>query len=342
MFEEACLEGVPSSSRPSAPLVQGHSPDRAHQLDGYERQLQGLNLVIWLTTLAINRGDPPPYGVIDTRIGHQEVVSLLDAQRLIIDQHLNSLPPEPPIDIEAEVVHPNLPILAHCSGALTEPEDALETGGLDGPPMRLAQDDLWRHIEDTPLRVGTLMGPVAPKLVVGHEPRMLLIHVLPLRTTDDVRIQHPALDGKAAFGQVLPRVALRDRRPLDRQLLKTGLQRHEHRPMITDDALRGTPPGDRLAEDLAQPREVLAVEAPDPHKGTAVAVEDQDAVQPLAIDVNEVAQVGEPDLMRGSRLVRPFVRVRRARLARGRDMGLFVERDHLPDGGVAIAVAQRV
>jgi hypothetical protein len=37
MFEEACLECVQPSSRPSAPLVQRHPPDRAHQLDGYER-----------------------------------------------------------------------------------------------------------------------------------------------------------------------------------------------------------------------------------------------------------------------------------------------------------------
>jgi hypothetical protein len=111
MFEEAHLERVPPALRPSAPLVRGHSPDGAHQLDGYERQLQDLHLAMLLTTMAIDRGDPPPYGVIDARVRDQEVVSLLDPQRLIIDQHLNGLPPEPPIDIEAEVVQPNLPIL---------------------------------------------------------------------------------------------------------------------------------------------------------------------------------------------------------------------------------------
>jgi hypothetical protein len=171
---------------------------------------------------------------------------------------------------------------------------------------------------------------------------MLLIHVLPLRTTNEVRIQHPALDGKPAFGQVVPRVALRDRRPLDRERFKTGRQRPEHCPLITADALRGPPSGNRLAEDLAQPREVLAVEAACPPNGPTVAIEDEDAIEILAIDVAEVPQSGEPALMRGSRLVRPFVRVRRTRRARGRDMGLFVERDHVPDGGVAIAVARRV
>ena len=128
MFEETRLERVPPTSRPSTPLVRGHSPDRAHQLDGDERQLQDLNLTVLLTTWAIDGRDPPLHGVIDTRIRHQEVFSLLDPQRLIIDQDLNGLPPEPPIDREAEVVQPNLSILAHRSGALTEPEDALEAG----------------------------------------------------------------------------------------------------------------------------------------------------------------------------------------------------------------------
>jgi hypothetical protein len=70
--------------------------------------LQDLNLAIWLTTLAVDGRDPPPHGVIDTRIQAQEVFSLLDPQCLIIDQNLDSLAPEPPVDIEAEVVQPNL------------------------------------------------------------------------------------------------------------------------------------------------------------------------------------------------------------------------------------------
>ena len=138
MFEEARLERVQPSSRPSAPLVGGHPPDGAHQLDGYERQLQDLNLAIWLSTLAIDGRDPPPYGVIDTRIRDQEVLGLLDPQRLVIDQDLDGLPPESPIDIEAEVVQPNLTVLAHRPGALTELEYVLETGLVDGSPVCMA------------------------------------------------------------------------------------------------------------------------------------------------------------------------------------------------------------
>jgi hypothetical protein len=276
-FEEARLERVPPASRPSASLVQGHPPDRAHQLDGDKRQWPDVNLVILLTPVAIDRADPPPHGIIDARVRDQQVVSLFDPQRLVIDQHLNGLPPEPPIDIEADVVQPNLPLLAHCSGALTEPEDALKAGGIDGSPRRLAQDDLWRYIEDTPLRVGALMGPVAPTLVVGHEPRLRLIHVLPRRAADHVRIQHPALDRKATFRQVLPGVALRARGPLDREWFQAGLQRHEDGCMVTDEALWRAPPGDGLAADLHDAGEVLAVEAPGSHNGTAGAVEDQES-----------------------------------------------------------------
>jgi hypothetical protein len=102
MFEEARLGRVPPASRPFTPLVGGHAPDGAHEFDGYERPWQGLNLPIWLPTVAIDRGDPPPHGVIDTRIRHQEGVRLLDPPRLIIDQALDGLPPEPPIAREAE------------------------------------------------------------------------------------------------------------------------------------------------------------------------------------------------------------------------------------------------
>ena len=91
------------------------------------------------------------------------MLGLLDPQRLIIDQDLDGLPPEPPIDIEAEVVQPNLTVLAYRPGALTEPENALEPGWLDGSAVRLAQDHLWRHIEETPLGIGAFVGPVAPK-----------------------------------------------------------------------------------------------------------------------------------------------------------------------------------
>ena len=66
MIEEARLERVQPSSRPSAPSVRGDLPDRAHQLDGYECQLQDLNLTVLLTTLSIDDRDPPPHGVIDT------------------------------------------------------------------------------------------------------------------------------------------------------------------------------------------------------------------------------------------------------------------------------------
>jgi hypothetical protein len=142
MFEEARLECVPPSAGPSAPLVRGHSPDGVHQLNGYERQLPDLSLTVLLTTVAIDGRDPPPYGVRDTRRRHQEVFRLLDSQGLIIDQPFDGLSPEPPIDIEAEIVQPNLSILAYRPGALSEPEDALEAGGLDGSPMRLAQDHL--------------------------------------------------------------------------------------------------------------------------------------------------------------------------------------------------------
>jgi hypothetical protein len=66
MFEEAGLECVQPSSRPSALLVGGQPPDRAHKFHGQERALQYLKLAILLSALGIDGGEPPPHGVADT------------------------------------------------------------------------------------------------------------------------------------------------------------------------------------------------------------------------------------------------------------------------------------
>jgi hypothetical protein len=61
-----------------------------------------------------------------------------------------------------------------------------------------------------------------PKLILLPKLRLLVIHTLALWAAHDRGIQHPALDGEPAFGQVLPGMPLRDRRPLDAQLAETG------------------------------------------------------------------------------------------------------------------------
>jgi hypothetical protein len=76
----------------------------------------------------IHDSDPVLPGVIDTGMGYQEMLRLLDSQHVIIDQHLDGLPPEAPIHINPKVVEPNVALLAHLARQLAEPEDALETG----------------------------------------------------------------------------------------------------------------------------------------------------------------------------------------------------------------------
>jgi hypothetical protein len=119
----------------------------------------------------------------------------------------------------------------------------------------------------------------------------------------------PPLDRKATFRQVLPGVAFADRSPLNRQLREIGLQGRKHNAMVANDTLRGVPLGDCLAEDLAQPREVLPVEAARPDNGPTVAVEDQEALDPLVVDLDEVPQIGKPDLVGRRGMLRTLVRM---------------------------------
>ena len=120
------------------------------------------------------------------------------------------------------------------------------------------------------------------------------------------------------------------------------MQGEEHLGMIADHFVRRAPLGDGLAEDLAQPREVLPLKAPGSDNRAAVAVKDEDTVEPLAVDLDQVAQVGEPDLRGRRGLSGLFVRIGEACCPLDARMGLFVKGDQLPDRGVTVPIPQGV
>ena len=70
------------------------------------------------------------------------MIPLLDSYGIVIDQHLHRLPPEPRIDIEPEVVEPNVARLPDQAGQLPEAEEAPKTAGSDHAPLGAPQDDL--------------------------------------------------------------------------------------------------------------------------------------------------------------------------------------------------------
>src|SRR4029450_3860157 len=163
--------------------------------------------------------------------------------------------PQGPIHIEAEVVEPNLPILTYLAGQLTEAEDPPQANGINSPPSGLTQNDFGRHIVDPALGIGSFVCPMPPKLIILHKLRMLPIHVLSLGAAHDVGIQHPALNGEAAFGEILPGMAAFNRRPADIQRIEAGAERHKDLRMVTDDFLRGTPLDKRPMKNLDNPAE---------------------------------------------------------------------------------------
>jgi hypothetical protein len=63
---------------------------------------------------------------------------------------------------------------------------------------------------------------MTPKLIIPHTLGMPLLDLLTLCAADDRRIEHAALDRKAAFRALVPGMALCGRRPLDIQLAETG------------------------------------------------------------------------------------------------------------------------
>jgi hypothetical protein len=334
-----CLQGL---ARPRRSVISGHTPHCAHDLQRIEYQLDSVYLMVWVAWRVIDGGDPSLPGVIATGVDHEHVLGPLNPKPILIDQDLDRVSPELLVDVDAKGVAANLPLSAPRAGDVAEAEDARQTARVHRPAPGIAESHRWRQRGDPAPGVLAFVSPMAPELIVLHELRVLLVDQRPLRTAKDVGIQHPALDRETTFGQVLPGMALRDRGPLDRELFKTRLQRHKHHPMIADEALWGAPLSDGLAEDLAQPREGLPLEAAGPDNSPTVAIEDQYAIKPLAVDLDEIPQVGKPDLVGSRGLSGAFVGIGDTfRPPCGR-MRLFVEGDHLPDRGVAVPIPQGI
>ena len=74
----------------------------------------------WLSACSIHGSGPALLGIVDTGIRHQEVLRLFDLHRVIIDQHVDGLPPKALIYINSKLVQPNLAALPHLTGQLAE------------------------------------------------------------------------------------------------------------------------------------------------------------------------------------------------------------------------------
>jgi hypothetical protein len=112
--------------------------------------------------------------------------------------------------------------------------------------------------------------------------------------------------------------------------------------MVTDHGLRGAPPGQGVANDLEQAREMLPLEAAGADDGPTVPLKDQDALEPLALDLDQIAHIDKPDLVRDSRLLGAFTRRREPCLWLGAGVGLLIQGHHLPDCRVAVPIPQGV
>jgi hypothetical protein len=68
------------------------------------------------------------------------MIPLLDPYGIVIDQHLHRLAPQPRIDIEPEVVEPNVARLPDQAGQLAEAEEAPQAARIDQAPFGVKDD----------------------------------------------------------------------------------------------------------------------------------------------------------------------------------------------------------
>jgi hypothetical protein len=112
--------------------------------------------------------------------------------------------------------------------------------------------------------------------------------------------------------------------------------------MIADDGLRGAPLRQRLPKDVEDAREILPLQAARSNDRATIPIKNQHTVEPVPGNLDEIPEIDKPGLMRGRRRLRAFRRVGDPGLPRRVRMRLLGERHHLPDGGMAIAIAQRI
>jgi len=72
--------------------------------------------------------------------------------------------------------------------------------------------------------------------------------------------------------------------------------------MVTNDFVRGAPPREGMAKNLEQSREILPLKASSPDDGPTIAIKDHHAIEPLSVNLDQIAQVDKPHLMRGDGL----------------------------------------
>jgi hypothetical protein len=97
---------------------------------------------------------------------------------------------------------------------------------------------------------------------------------------------------------------------VDIELLETGTQGQKHPGIVADHRVRGTPLRNGLAADLHHAGEVLAIKAPGSEDGLTVAIEQEDAVEPVPIDPDQIPHVDTSDMVGSCSMPGTYVGIR--------------------------------
>jgi Domain of unknown function (DUF4277) len=115
------LQGEQYTSRRGRPVIAWHAPDGPLQGQRPQDQSHHGNLTPLLTATRIHLGDPALPWVIDTRVGHLQVLRVLDPHQIVIYPDLHRVAPQVWIHIQPKVMQANLAMLADRARQLAQP-----------------------------------------------------------------------------------------------------------------------------------------------------------------------------------------------------------------------------
>jgi hypothetical protein len=202
-----------------------------------------------LASVRLHIDHPPLPGIIGTRRGHHRVCPRLHAHHIVIPPDCHRVAPPALIHRQPTMVESHLAVLPDGPRELAEASGPPQAQRVEGPAVGLPQHDLRGESRDAAVGLLACRRPRAPQRIIPHTVGVPLRHLLALGAPHDRGIEPAARDGQAAFGALVPRMALRGRRPLASELAETRGARHTHRPLLTDHGLRGTPRRQRVPQD---------------------------------------------------------------------------------------------
>jgi hypothetical protein len=219
----------------------------------------------------------------------------LNAPLAFVNPDRDTLPGEAVFCVDVEALHTDKAIAIDGTQTFGASQELMQTLWLDDTPPEPTQDLHRRTVA-----IGSIaMLPVWGRMKGFDEGGMLILHVFSRLSLLKLTIRQAQLHFELGFNHVLPGLALLNVARLDVSVSQNreGIPSPKHAPMVGDHRLGAAVFRQGSEEDLQHSREVLLRGRHAGHNLPRIALDNTDAIDPAAIQLDQGANIGEPQVM---------------------------------------------